>query len=225
MKITIQNEEYISVEEVERLVKQKSSTIDVKVRYGEFPKPIKLPVVKFWKLSDIEEYLKNSPVPCEVVINGKLWNILLDPGTEKERVESLKKMLESGDLMFKREVMSELGIGPGLVERYVGEGMLPSPMKVGNLKVWKRSDIEAFRENVPSREGDVVYLRKRKDLLDLYKTEEIIEMLCITKHTLCTWLKTKKDFPQPFRVGHRLLWHKELIDEYLEKKANKSTKS
>ena len=60
MKIIIDNEEYISADEVESLVEFGIGTIDIKVRYGVFPKPMKMPVKKFWKKSDIEEYLKNN---------------------------------------------------------------------------------------------------------------------------------------------------------------------
>lgn len=60
MKILIDNEEYLNIDDVEKLVGQKSTTIDVKVRYGVFPSPIKLPTLKFWKLSEIEEYLENT---------------------------------------------------------------------------------------------------------------------------------------------------------------------
>jgi predicted DNA-binding transcriptional regulator AlpA len=63
MKIIFENEEYLSIEDVEKLVKQKPPTIDVKVRYGVFPKPIKLPVVKFWKKSEVEEYVKKTNEP------------------------------------------------------------------------------------------------------------------------------------------------------------------
>ena len=60
MKIIFENEEYLSIEDVEKLVNQKSPTIDVKVRYGVFPKPIKLPVVKFWKRTEIESYIEST---------------------------------------------------------------------------------------------------------------------------------------------------------------------
>lgn len=110
MQINIDGERYISVGEVEQLVGQKSSTIDVKVRYGAFPKPIKLPVVKFWKLSEIESYLSKSgksaesPAAVSAVSPGKsfveqhgmtpLELVFKREREEREREEQERKDLE-----------------------------------------------------------------------------------------------------------------------------------
>ena len=60
MKFTISNEEYITLEEVEKLVKLRESSIYNRVRFGHFPKPVKLEIRMAWKLSEIEEYIESQ---------------------------------------------------------------------------------------------------------------------------------------------------------------------
>lgn len=58
MKIIIDDVEYFTVEEVEKFVGMRAAAIDLRVRFGNFPAPIKLPFRKFWKKSDLDEYVK-----------------------------------------------------------------------------------------------------------------------------------------------------------------------
>lgn len=58
MILYIKGEKYLSVDEVEKLVGYKKSTINVKVQYNAFPKPQQLHFQRLWKRSEIESYLK-----------------------------------------------------------------------------------------------------------------------------------------------------------------------
>lgn len=57
MKFTINNEEYITLEEVEKLVGLKQTSINTRVRFGHFPKPVKFEIRMAWKKSDIDDYI------------------------------------------------------------------------------------------------------------------------------------------------------------------------
>jgi predicted DNA-binding transcriptional regulator AlpA len=67
MKFTIDNEEYIDLEELEKLVGMKQTRIYEKMRYNVFPKSEKkkIPITfvrkhSLWKRCDIDEYLKKK---------------------------------------------------------------------------------------------------------------------------------------------------------------------
>jgi predicted DNA-binding transcriptional regulator AlpA len=59
MKLMIENEEYITLDEVERLVNMKQTSIYTRVRFGSFPQPLKFPTRMAWKKEDIDKYLKD----------------------------------------------------------------------------------------------------------------------------------------------------------------------
>ena len=65
MKFEIDGEEYLDLREVEGLVGMKQTLIYEKMRYGQFPKHEKKPVVdtvkrSLWKRSEIEEYIESQ---------------------------------------------------------------------------------------------------------------------------------------------------------------------
>jgi predicted DNA-binding transcriptional regulator AlpA len=67
MKFIVNNEEYLDLEDLEKLVGMKQTLIYEKVRHNKFPKPEKKQVkISFlrkrslWKLSDIEAYLEST---------------------------------------------------------------------------------------------------------------------------------------------------------------------
>jgi predicted DNA-binding transcriptional regulator AlpA len=50
----------------------------------------------------------------------------------------------------------------------------------------------------------------------LLNAKDVTEFLMISRTTLQTWRKEKKDFPQPFQAGRRLLWKRSEIESYIE---------
>lgn len=60
MKIEIDGERYITQREIEKKIKLKQTAMNTLVRFGLFPKPLKLEIRKLWKLTDVEEYLKKK---------------------------------------------------------------------------------------------------------------------------------------------------------------------
>jgi predicted DNA-binding transcriptional regulator AlpA len=58
--IILDNDEYLDAKEVSSILKIAEVTLRVKVRAKEVPLPIKLRTMKFWKKSEIEEYVKNT---------------------------------------------------------------------------------------------------------------------------------------------------------------------
>ena len=57
MKLIVDNEEYLVLEEVEKLVGLKETSIAMRVRFSDFPKPVKLEIRQAWKRSEIEDYI------------------------------------------------------------------------------------------------------------------------------------------------------------------------
>ena len=57
MKLIVDNEEYLILEEVEKLVGLKEASIAMRVRFSDFPKPVKLEIRQAWKRSEIEDYI------------------------------------------------------------------------------------------------------------------------------------------------------------------------
>ena len=47
-------------------------------------------------------------------------------------------------------------------------------------------------------------------------TEEVMKIFFIGNSTVRFWIKTKPDFPKPFKFGRRLLWKRSEIEEYIE---------
>ncbi|MDR2157706.1 MAG: AlpA family phage regulatory protein [Holosporaceae bacterium] len=60
MKFFVDNENYVTLEDVEKLVGLKESSIYMRVRFGHFPEPRKFEIRQAWKLSEIEEYIQNN---------------------------------------------------------------------------------------------------------------------------------------------------------------------
>ena len=60
MKFQINNETYVTLEDVEKMIDLKRTSISMLVRFCGFPKPEKIEIRKAWKLSDIEEYIEKS---------------------------------------------------------------------------------------------------------------------------------------------------------------------
>lgn len=60
MRYKFDDEEYITAEEIMPLIKCKRAKLDNLVRNNKFPKPIKIEVQKFWKKSEIEDYLSKT---------------------------------------------------------------------------------------------------------------------------------------------------------------------
>ncbi|MDR0580925.1 MAG: AlpA family phage regulatory protein [Holosporaceae bacterium] len=60
MKFTFDGQEYITLDEVEKLVEMKQTSIHTRVRFGHFPKPIKFEIRMAWKRSEIDSYLEKT---------------------------------------------------------------------------------------------------------------------------------------------------------------------
>ena len=60
MKLIVDNEEYLTLAELEKLVGLKETSIAMRVRFSNFPKPVKLEIRQAWKRSEIEAYIKAS---------------------------------------------------------------------------------------------------------------------------------------------------------------------
>jgi predicted DNA-binding transcriptional regulator AlpA len=60
MRFKVENETYITLDEVEKLVDLKLTSIYTRYTFGDFPKPINFEIRQAWKESDIEEYLEKS---------------------------------------------------------------------------------------------------------------------------------------------------------------------
>ncbi len=48
--------------------------------------------------------------------------------------------------------------------------------------------------------------------------DDIVKYLKVDRLTITRWVKTKSDFPRPFKIGRKNLWKKSEIDAYLETK-------
>lgn len=59
MIVFIDNEEYLSIDEVMKLTGYKEDTINRKFEKGEIPRPVKFYTRNFWKESDIKSYLRS----------------------------------------------------------------------------------------------------------------------------------------------------------------------
>jgi predicted DNA-binding transcriptional regulator AlpA len=51
---------------------------------------------------------------------------------------------------------------------------------------------------------------------DLYTTDDIIKKFSISEQTLYNWIN-KNNFPKSIKIGRRVYWKKETIDNYLRK--------
>jgi predicted DNA-binding transcriptional regulator AlpA len=51
---------------------------------------------------------------------------------------------------------------------------------------------------------------------DLYTTEDILKKFSISEQTLYNWI-AKNNFPKSIKIGRRVYWRKEVIDDYLKK--------
>ena len=60
MQFVIDGEEYLTQDDLERLLNVKQTTINTLVRFGHMPAPLKLEVRKLWKRSEIEDYLNKT---------------------------------------------------------------------------------------------------------------------------------------------------------------------
>jgi len=60
MKISIDNEEVISINEVMQILRVKEHRVYEKVKKGEIPPPIKPEPRSFWRLKDINAYLEQN---------------------------------------------------------------------------------------------------------------------------------------------------------------------
>lgn len=60
MECIFDNTEYISADNVMRLVGCRLSKLGRMVRANQFPKPMKLDIVNWWKKSEVEEYLRQK---------------------------------------------------------------------------------------------------------------------------------------------------------------------
>jgi predicted DNA-binding transcriptional regulator AlpA len=60
MEFILENEEYLTLDEVEKLVDLKQTSIYTLVRFGSFPKPRKLEIRQAWKRSEIDLYLEGT---------------------------------------------------------------------------------------------------------------------------------------------------------------------
>jgi predicted DNA-binding transcriptional regulator AlpA len=60
MRLMIENEEYVTLDEVEKLVNMKQTSIYTRVRFGSFPQPLKFPTRMAWKSKEIEAYIDST---------------------------------------------------------------------------------------------------------------------------------------------------------------------
>ena len=58
--INVDGEKYIRLEDVLEATGIKQSTLYVKIRCKEFPKPENMKIRALWKLSEIEEYIESQ---------------------------------------------------------------------------------------------------------------------------------------------------------------------
>jgi predicted DNA-binding transcriptional regulator AlpA len=54
-----------------------------------------------------------------------------------------------------------------------------------------------------------------------YSAEEIIGLLGISRKTLDNWIK-EGHFPKPIKIGRRIFWRKEIVDNYILELENKN---
>jgi predicted DNA-binding transcriptional regulator AlpA len=59
MKIIIDGQEYIDMSELLEKAGFKQATLYIRLRYTDFPQPIKIPQ-SFWKSSDVDAYLDRT---------------------------------------------------------------------------------------------------------------------------------------------------------------------
>ena len=65
MHFCIDNEEYLTQEEVEKLIGLKQTALNTLVRFGHFPAPLKLEIRKLWKRSEVEAYIESTSTKQE----------------------------------------------------------------------------------------------------------------------------------------------------------------
>ena len=65
MHFCIDNEEYLTQEEVEELIGLKQTALNTLVRFGHFPAPLKLEIRKLWKRSEVEAYIESTSTKQE----------------------------------------------------------------------------------------------------------------------------------------------------------------
>lgn len=53
MKIIIDDEEYIDIDELTKLLKRSKSSIYYDIKVGSLPEPLKLKNVRFWKIKQL----------------------------------------------------------------------------------------------------------------------------------------------------------------------------
>jgi excisionase family DNA binding protein len=54
-------------------------------------------------------------------------------------------------------------------------------------------------------------------MIDEMLSQKDLAKICkVSRGTVYLWVKEKTDFPQPFKVGRKLLWKKAEIEEYME---------
>ncbi|MDR2724179.1 MAG: helix-turn-helix domain-containing protein [Holosporaceae bacterium] len=51
---------------------------------------------------------------------------------------------------------------------------------------------------------------------DILSQIDLTNIFKVTRGTIYLWVKTKSDFPKPFKAGRRLLWKRSEIESYLE---------
>jgi predicted DNA-binding transcriptional regulator AlpA len=49
-------------------------------------------------------------------------------------------------LLRKSDIKSEYGIPKSTLNRWVANGLWPTPIKIGGTTLWRRSDVEEFLE-------------------------------------------------------------------------------
>lgn len=60
MRIIIDGEEYLKLEDVIKLTGLKQTNLYIKMKYNEFPKPENKKIRALWKKSEIDEYLEST---------------------------------------------------------------------------------------------------------------------------------------------------------------------
>jgi predicted DNA-binding transcriptional regulator AlpA len=65
MEFILNDEKYVTLDDVEKLVDMKETSIYNRVRFGHFPKPLKIKIGMAWKKSDIDAYIKSKQISPE----------------------------------------------------------------------------------------------------------------------------------------------------------------
>lgn len=59
--------------------------------------------------------------------------------------------------------------------------------------------------------------------MKMLSDKDVAELCHVKKTTIRTWAKKGK-FPPPLRIGKKLLWPSDLVDEWLKKKLEETNK-